>query len=42
MAVKFLKYSDDACFGKKHEQLEECKNCWIKNSCYMKFRNKGK
>ena len=40
MAVKFVKLAEDPCFGKKFETHEQCGECWIKNSCFMKFRNR--
>jgi hypothetical protein len=37
---KMLKMADDPCFGKKHDQLPQCGNCWIKNSCHVAYRNR--
>jgi hypothetical protein len=40
MAVKMLKLVNDPCFGKKHELIEQCTQCWIKQSCLVSFRNR--
>ncbi len=42
MKVKFLKFVNDLCFGKKYKQIDQCENCWIKQSCLVSFRNKKK
>jgi len=40
MAVKFVKYVNDVCFGEKYEQCGQCEECWVKKSCFIRFRNK--
>jgi len=40
MTPKFLKLQDDPCFGKKHEQIDQCRQCFVKQSCLVTFRNK--
>lgn len=41
MKIKMIKFADDPCFGKKYEQIEQCKNCWIKKACFVSFRNRS-
>jgi len=40
MPVKMLKYVNDPCFGEKYLQHDQCEECWVKNSCFIRFRNK--
>ncbi len=38
--VKMFKLAEDPCFGKKFETHEQCPACWIKQSCFVTFRNR--
>ncbi|MBS3175918.1 hypothetical protein J4457_01645 [Candidatus Woesearchaeota archaeon] len=40
MKVKLVKFVEDPCFGEKHNLVEQCKACWIKKSCSVKFKNR--
>lgn len=40
MAVKLVKLVNDPCFGKKHELIDQCQACWIKQACLITFRNR--
>ena len=40
MVAKIVKFSNDPCFGQKHEQMRQCNCCWIKKSCVISFRNR--
>ncbi|MEK6822187.1 MAG: hypothetical protein AABY13_00020 [Nanoarchaeota archaeon] len=37
---KILKMANDPCFGLKHDQLESCPSCFLRESCLVCFRNK--
>ncbi|RMF05492.1 hypothetical protein D6764_04585 [Candidatus Woesearchaeota archaeon] len=39
-AIKYAKLENDPCFGEKYEQIEQCNYCWVKESCYMRFKNR--
>ena len=36
---KMVKYIDDPCFGIEYDKLEQCDNCWVKKSCFVKYKN---
>jgi len=38
--VKMLKLVTDPCFGQKYLQQEICLSCWVKQSCFITFRNR--
>ncbi len=39
---KMAKFENDKCFGKKYDQIEQCKECWIKKACHVEFINRKK
>jgi hypothetical protein len=42
MAIKMVKYQDDECFGLHHDEIEQCKECWIKAACLVAYKNRDK
>lgn len=39
MKIKMSKLQDDPCYGKKYNQIEQCKACWVINPCERVFNN---
>ena len=42
MDIKTVKYKDDECYGQSFEQIDQCKKCWIKDACYVAWKNRDK
>ncbi|MDP7646759.1 MAG: hypothetical protein QGH82_01615 [Candidatus Woesearchaeota archaeon] len=38
--IKMLKLEEDPCFGRDHEGIDQCEQCWLKKSCFASFRNR--
>lgn len=40
MKTKLVKYANDKCYGENYEKIEQCHACWVKNACFVKYRNR--
>jgi len=39
LAPKFARFKNDDCYSIKFDQLEQCNNCWIKDSCGAVYKS---
>jgi len=40
LIVKMFKLEEDPCFGRQHDEVEQCDCCWLKKSCFASYRNR--